>query len=190
MAPITAIIYADGQPVERVIRRIADHLIAGGRSVVGFIEIRRLREARARCDMILQEIGSGELVTISEDRGPNARGCMLNVQELARAESLATGALENRPDLLIINKFGKTEAEGRGFRRLIILAIDQAIPVLIAVPARNLDPWKQFSAALANNVRGETLPSDIEELCAQLGFSRANPNLSEAPLEMSGSKSR
>lgn len=189
-APITAIIYPEGQRVDHVMRRIAQHLIADGRSVAGFIEIRRPREDRTRCDMILQEIASGERVIISEDRGSDARGCMLNVQELARAETLATRALENRPDLLIINKFGKTEAEGRGFRCLMVIAIDQAIPILIAVPARNLDPWQQFSATLSNNVPVETLASDMNDLCTQLGFSGNDPNRSVAPLETSVSRTR
>lgn len=109
---ITVVIYVDGPPVDRVMCRIAQHQITGGRSVAGFIEIRWPREDRTRCDMILREIGSGELVTISEDRGADARGYTLKVQELARAETLATEALESRPDLLIINKFGKSEAQG------------------------------------------------------------------------------
>lgn len=181
-APITAIVYADGQPVDQVIRRIADHLIAGGRSVAGFVEIKRPRVDRARCDMILEEIASGESLNISEDRGPSARGCMLNVRELARAETLATEVLENRPDLLIINKFGKTEAEGGGFRRLMVRAIDRAIPILIAVPARNLDPWQQFSATFSNDIPAEMLASDIDALCTQLGFSGFVPGRCPQPV--------
>ena len=103
--------------------------------------------------------------------------------------SLATEALENRPDLLIINKFGKTEAEGRGFRRLMVVAIDHAIPILIAVPARNLDPWQQFSATLSSNVPVGELASDIDELYAQLGFSGI-VNRSLPPLETWVSRSR
>ncbi len=133
---------------------------------------------------------SGEQLTISEDRGPNARGCMLDVQELARAETLAIEALENRPDILIINKFGRTEAEGRGFRRIIAIAIDQVGPILIAVPTRNLDPWQQFSATFSNDFLVESLASDIDVLCTQLGFSGPDPDRSSRPFVTMGSRSR
>jgi hypothetical protein len=71
---------------------------------------------------------------------------------MARAMQLAMVALRAAPDLLVLNKFGKTEVEGGGFRTLIAAAIEQAVPVLIGVPYRNIDPWRAFAGELAREI--------------------------------------
>jgi Protein of unknown function (DUF2478) len=41
-------------------------------------------------------------------------------------------ALKNSPELLVLNKFGKVEAEGMGTRDLIAQAVCMGIPVIVA----------------------------------------------------------
>ena len=48
------------------------------------------------------------------------------------------------PDLLVLNKFGKVEAEGRGLLDLVAMAVDRGVPVVIGVPVRNLEALAQF----------------------------------------------
>lgn len=57
---------------------------------------------------------------------------------------LAAGA-----DVLIVNKFGKHEAEGRGFREAIAEALARDIPVLVGVNRLNLAAFEEFSGGLA-----------------------------------------
>ena len=52
---------------------------------------------------------------------------------------LARGA-----DILIINKFGKHEADGRGFRPVIAEALSNGIPVLVGINALNFDAFQSF----------------------------------------------
>ena len=63
-----------------------------------------------------------------------------------RAVAEATGlwASGARPELLIINKFGKMEGEGRGFRDLIARAAAEGVPVLIGVNGLNRDALADF----------------------------------------------
>ena len=63
--------------------------------------------------------------------------------------------LDSSPDLLIINKFGKHEAEGRGFRPLIAEALARDIPVLLGVNALNLDAFEGFSCGLAEELSAD-----------------------------------
>lgn len=168
--PITAIVYSDGRAVDPLVRMIVNHLKSRGAAVAGFVQWDEPRYGRRRCDMMLEEMSSGERIGISVDRGPQARGCMLDVDELSRAESLAVAALDTQPELLVINKFGKTEAEGGGFRPLLAEAVSRGVPILIAVPRRNLDAWRNFAAGLATDFAIEQLASDGQELCSQLGF--------------------
>jgi len=49
----------------------------------------------------------------------------------------------------VLNKFGKSEAEGEGMRDLIAKALDEGIPVIIGVPERNLTAFRDFAGALS-----------------------------------------
>lgn len=167
-ASVTAIVYASGSRIDGVLAGIAGHLAAQGYSLGGLVQIGKPRAGRSRCDMILEDLGSGEQVEISEDRGPLARGCMLAVPQLVYAMQLATRSLERPCDLLIVNKFGKTEAEGGGFRTLIVEAMNRDIPILIAVPAANLESWRHFAAGFAIEVPVEALSNDADAACRQL----------------------
>ena len=155
-------------------RDIAHQLRMRGWRLAGFIQVNALRGPGARCDMTLQELSSGRLLAISENRGREARGCMLDVAELERGATLAGAALahrpDNLPDLLIVNKFGKTEAAGRGFRSVMVEAIACGVPVLTAVPAANLDAWQAFAGEYAHTFHLSDLPRDVAALCERLGF--------------------
>ncbi|MGL5114988.1 MAG: DUF2478 domain-containing protein [Beijerinckiaceae bacterium] len=164
-SPITAILYSEGRDVDLVMVRLAHMLLASGVRLSGFVQCNLPRAGRRRCDMALRELSSGEIIGISQDRGPEARGCHLDVSELLRGMQLGRQALAQKPDLLLINKFGKTEGEGGGFRPLIAEAIELGVPVLIAVPWRNIDGWRAFSGELSAEVAIDDLvagPSGID----------------------------
>ncbi len=169
-SPIAAIVYDPGSEIDAVLCELVDTLRANGARIAGFVQINTERAADSRCDMILEELSCGARITISESRGPQARGCRLDMAELVRATALATSALDGQPDLLVINKFGKTEAAGRGFRSVMTAAIDRGVPMLIAVPAANFDAWQTFAGDYAETLRIADLPKDATALCKWLGF--------------------
>ena len=59
--------------------------------------------------------------------------------------------------MLIINKFGKHEAQGRGFREVIAEALSQDIPVIIGLNQLNEQAFKDFTSEVA-----VSLPPNIE----------------------------
>ena len=63
-------------------------------------------------------------------------------------------------DILILNKFGKLECEGGGFRGLIADAIDATVPIVIFVPRRNLGAWRSFVGARSTEWCISDLPID------------------------------
>lgn len=169
-APIVAILCSDSREVDFVAELVVRTLTEAGMVCAGFLQRDVPRPERSRCDMLLENISSGEAVGISEDRGPHARGCRLDLGELMRAMALARAALGPGTDLLVVNKFGKTEAEGGGFRPLIVDAIEQSVPVLVAVPWRNIDSWRVFAGEMAVEIRVDTLSGDGLAVCRQLGL--------------------
>lgn len=161
---ITAFVYGDNALADQALRRIIQEAEAAGLRLAGVVQRDTPRAGRTGCDMTLEEISTGAAIEISQDRGAHARGCRLDLGELTRAIQLVSSALRASPDLLVLNKFGKTEVEGGGFRTLIAEAIGQGVPVLIAVPYRNIDPWRAFAGEMAREIHlsgaGDVLPAD------------------------------
>lgn len=152
LPPLTALIHGDSRLAAEALRFVAREYEAIGRRLAGVLEHEEPRPDRARCDMILEELSAGRRIAISEDRGPLARGCRLDTAAMAEAIQLVSRALREGPDLLLLNKFGKTEAEGGGFRPLIGQALELGVPVLIAVPLRNLDAWRNFAGGMGREI--------------------------------------
>lgn len=168
--PITALIYSDSDAADQALRDIAVTLMERGCKLAGLVQHNTPRPGRSRCDMILEELASGDLLGISQDRGPLARGCALDVDQLLKAMQIVRAALAERPELVILNKFGKTEAEGAGFRPLIAEAIEAGLPLLIAVPWRNIESWRNFTGDLAREIDLDRIAADGQSLCDRLGF--------------------
>jgi hypothetical protein len=101
----------------------------------------------------------GPRLRISQDLGAAARGCRLDPGALETSVALSARRLAEGADVLIVNKFGKHEAEGRGFRDLIAEAVGRGLPVLVGLNGRNLPAFQAFAADLAVE-----LPPRVEAL--------------------------
>jgi hypothetical protein len=88
-------------------------------------------------------LGGGE-IKISLDRGNQARGCRLDPDAFSRIDAWIERAVRERVDLLVVNKFGREEAHGRGLRPVIAEALIAEIPLLIGVSTRNLCDFLTF----------------------------------------------
>ena len=104
--------------------------------------------------MDLRVLPDGPVIRISQSLGREARGCRLDSSALEQSVALVQAALETAPDLMIINKFGKHEAEGRGFRPLIAEALSRDIPVLVGVNGLNEQKFIDFSGGTAQRLGG------------------------------------
>lgn len=171
-APITAIVYGNGARVAPILDRLVAHFAANGSRLAGLVQRDVERAGRSRCDMLMEDLSTGETVAISQDRGESARGCRLDVEALHNAVARVHCALATAPDLVIVNKFGKAECEGGGCRSLIAEAIELNVPVLVAVPMGNLDGWRRFAGSFAVEYRLDAMPHDTADLCRHLGFER------------------
>lgn len=129
--------------------------LEGRLRLAGTVQTNTTRVDRRKCDMDLRLLPSGVVVRISEDRGAHAQGCLLDTAVLAQAVAATEAALEGA-DLLIVNKFGKSEAEGRGFAPVIGEALCRGVPVLLGVNTTNLAAFMAFADELA-----VALPDDI-----------------------------
>ncbi len=162
---IVAITYEYTEAVDVLLVRIARRLKDAGLRLTGFVQHDEPREDRAKCDMVLEELSGGDRFRISEDRGRHARGCRLNADWLLKASTVVRGTLFEGPDALVLNKYGKVEAEGGGFRDLIALSLELGVPILIAVPCRNLDSWRAYAGGMSMDLRFSDDPAFVDRVC-------------------------
>ena len=120
----------------------------------GVLQSRGAADGECHCrDMDLQVIGSNKVFRISQSLGQGSGGCRLHPGALAECCAFLEQQLLDGADLLVLNRFGKGESDGRGFRDLISLAMTLEIPVLTAVRPTYLAAWQEFSDGC-----GTTLP--------------------------------
>ncbi len=149
----------DRGATDRLLSEFADGLVQAGTTIAGVVQTNTECADGYKCDMDLKVMPTGETIRISQSLGKNARGCRLDPAELERAVGLVTRSLENGPQLLIINKFGKHEADGRGFRPIIADALEREIPVLVGVNKLNIEKFQEFAGGIA-----EALGPDVSSL--------------------------
>lgn len=123
---------------------LAARAMARGLRVLGAVQSNIDRPGQRRCDMELSVLPEGPVLQISQHLGEGARGCRLNPASLEEAVRLTEAAVAQGADLLVINKFGKHEAEGRGFRAVIAEALSRDIAVIVGLNALNAEAFAAF----------------------------------------------
>jgi len=96
-----------------VLERLAADLAARDLRCCGTVQINSERADAGPCDMDVRVLPAGAVLRISQDLGPQARGCRLDPAALETAVAMVAASLSSGADLLIVNKFGKHEAEER-----------------------------------------------------------------------------
>jgi hypothetical protein len=156
---IAAIGYETGFPIDDLLRAIAERLRADGVTLAGALQ-ENTAGAPGQCStMTLVDLASQRRVGISQNLGLDSDSCRLDARGLSEIGVLLDRSFDTQVELLIINRFGKAEAEGDGLRSVFARAIDAGIPVLTAVRLSYREAWTQFHGGLAVD-----LPTDIERV--------------------------
>lgn len=142
---LAAIQHSGEQGIDDLIAATAHRLKSEGYRIGGIVQSNPPKPGDCRCDMLLEELTSGEVVAITQQLGPQATGCRLDGAALDQVAGLVDASLREGLDLLVLNKFGKQEADGRGVRDTIAAAVEAGIPVLVGLNRTHAEAWRQFS---------------------------------------------
>ncbi|WP_342751910.1 DUF2478 domain-containing protein [Roseobacter denitrificans] len=134
-----------------LLHRVAQSIIKAGYCPAGTTQINTARPDAGPCDMDVLVLPGGPTLRISQSLGREARGCRLDPEALEAAVALVQASLPES-DCLIVNKFGKHEADGRGFRTVIAEALALELPVLVGLNALNAEPFFEFSGGIAEKI--------------------------------------
>ena len=151
-----AYVMAEGRgDTDLLLHGVAMRAQARGLRLCGTVQINSNCDADRPCDMDVQVLPDGPVIRISQTLGPGARGCRLDPAALEQAVAESEARLHAGCDLVIVNKFGKHEAEGRGFRGLIAEALAAEVPVLVGVNRLNAARLQAFCDGLAEPVASD-----------------------------------
>ncbi|MBY6092239.1 DUF2478 domain-containing protein [Maritimibacter alkaliphilus] len=140
---------------DELIRAVAARLRGQGLRLAGAVQVNLETDPAHKCMMDLHILSGTEVVRISQDLGTLAQGCRLDPEGLERAVGLVQAALAEGADLVIVNKYGKQEIGGRGFRPVINEALGAGVPVLTAVNPDNIAAFEEYAEGM-----GEALPPE------------------------------
>ncbi len=145
--------FAIGHDIDQTLDDVAKQLSAQGVRVAGYVQIRGVEIGECECrELYLRDLNTGEHHRISEERGPNAKGCHLDWQALTLLAQSLEQSLSDDTDLLIVNRFGHSESQGRGFRGAIEKAMMLGKSVIVAVRGEYLKDWDEFHGGMADSV--------------------------------------
>ncbi|MGB3409384.1 MAG: DUF2478 domain-containing protein [Jannaschia sp.] len=156
--------------LDPLLHDVAQAALSRGLRVAGIVQVNSDRPGCARCDMDAVVLPSGPVIRISQSLGRAARGCRLDANGLETAVAATEARLLRGADLLIVNKFGKQEAAGRGFRPVIAEALAAGVDVLVGVNPLNLAALLAFAEGTA-----EALHPDTDGLLAWIAADHRQP---------------
>jgi hypothetical protein len=144
------LVYQAHEKPDDLLHDFAAGLAVQGHRVVGLVQLAHHCKGAELSAMMVH---SGERPQLFQDLGTGAKGCKLDVDRLVRAGAQIADEVSLGADLLIINRFGKHEQEGKGLLFLIEHALGLDIPVLIAVPDTRFSHWINFSSGMSVKLR-------------------------------------
>jgi hypothetical protein len=138
---LAALVYDEHDDPDAVLRDFAGELIARGSRVVGMVQAGQCADSSLSAVLV----HNGEKILLSQDFDPAASGCRLDLARLHNAAERIDAALEAGADLLVVNRFGKRERDGKGLLPLMLRALEADTPVVIAVSGAQFADWIRFT---------------------------------------------
>lgn len=163
-------VHGQGEAVDDLLNSVATAMQSDGVKLAGAVQSNVERVGRSRCDMKLKDLATGTWIDAS-DINRTATACRLDPSALEDAAGLVASSIQPGVDLVILNRFGKQEAAGQGFRAAIEAAISHDLPVLLSLNANYRAAFDAFSGGEA-----VVLPADIAAVTAWCRAAIAEPN--------------
>jgi Protein of unknown function (DUF2478) len=142
--PLAAIVFDDGEDINHVMAEFTADLARSGLRIAGFVQVIDAGPD-GRPEAHVRDLETGACLPIFQNLGRSAKSCRIDPAALGEVGRMIANAVARRPDLIVVNRFGRLESEGQGIIDEIAMAATSGIPVLIGVAARYAAAWRQFA---------------------------------------------
>ncbi len=143
---VATVIHGGDGEYDWLLREFVDDLKGADWNVQGLLT------KHSKNPMIIYNLSDGQEFLISQKLGKESQSCSLDLGGLANAAFVLRKALDDKADLVIVNRFGTAEAEGKGFIAELLALISEDIPVLTLTNDKYLAAWREFTGGLAEEL--------------------------------------
>jgi nucleoside-triphosphatase THEP1 len=133
----------DRQALAEFARKLAD----SGCRLGGMVQEVFFDDQGRRTHIDSVDLATGDRITINQPSRtrPDGTGCTLDTAALADAGAPLRRALNDRPDLIVVEKFGEQEQSGAGLADDMLAVIAEGLPILVLVPESALTSWRELT---------------------------------------------
>jgi hypothetical protein len=156
------IIFNKGFAIDGVIAQAVDGLKSRGIAMAGVIQTCGNEDCDHR-DLRLESITGRWSLPIMQKRGALSSGCSLDYSAVAEASLRIAADIRPETRIVVLNRFGRAEAEGNGFRSILEKCLEEGKSALCAVRNDYAREWEEFHGGLADILLPE--PDAILEWC-------------------------
>lgn len=146
---LAAILLRRDFPAEPLFVSVIAILRRQGVRVGGYVQREFPTPAGHDAEVVAEDIETGEAFAIMQPRGGLGGGCRLDPGVLADVAGRALARLDGDIDILVLNRFGRTEAEGSGLRAVYEKAIERGLPVLTSVKPEHVEGWNAYTGEMS-----------------------------------------
>jgi nucleoside-triphosphatase THEP1 len=149
IAPFAAAVYTPDTADRMALLKFVEKLKSSNIRVGGVLQEALFNSAGEIVGLDAVDVATSERIPISRpSKGDDE--CGLDVSALAETTRIIRHAISERFDLVVVEKFGELEQDGKGLINEIFQTIAEGIPLLISVPEAALPVWQQRSGELGS----------------------------------------
>jgi TusA-related sulfurtransferase/nucleoside-triphosphatase THEP1 len=141
---LAALVFETSAEVNKAMADFAAALTARGKKLAGVIQVSPRTVGDCQ-DLHVLDLATGARKPILQNLGNMSQACRADSAALSEVALIVRQALQDAPDLIFINRFGRLESEGRGMREDIGTALASGVPVVIGVSVHYLEAWRAFA---------------------------------------------
>lgn len=159
---------------DQLLTAVSARLQRDGFRLMGALRVHNPDQGAGSCETTMGLLPQGPDIRITQDLGTGSTACRMDAGAIEEVVGIATSRLrEGVCDILMLNKFGLSEAEGRGFRSLIAEALGRDIPVLIGISETHRNAFEQFAEGMATILPPSE--GEVVDWCRRSAARRRNP---------------
>ncbi|MBF0251467.1 MAG: DUF2478 domain-containing protein [Alphaproteobacteria bacterium] len=143
--PIAAVLYAPGDPVHEVLKAFVARLQGDGVDIHGV-----LQDPAPERGIDAVDIHTGRRTPILRptDYELDNKVCSLKPSKLTEAGASLRRALDGGAELVVVEKFGKSEKDGEGLADDLLAVMAEGIPTVVSVPVADREAWSAFTGGM------------------------------------------
>ncbi len=149
IAPFAAAVYTPDTGDRMALLKFVEKLKALNTRVGGVLQEALFDSEGKIVGLNAVDVATGRRISITRAVN-NGDECGLDVSALTETASIIDSAISDRLDLVVVEKFGELEQNGKGLIDQILQTIGEGIPLLISVPEAALPVWQERSGELGS----------------------------------------